>query len=559
MTHGVASLREQAHAALAAGWTGDFGPTAKLLAEIDRATTPEASAWVAGLRAQWWHAEPKRGAIPAVADLEKLVGAKGSDPLALRLGVGAACAQVERAAILFFDPDGLEAWCALHERALAGIDAGAERLWLDAARAWQRLFAGDVEGAEQAAKTAAPAAQTARLAPLMIELASLRALTALLGGLVEEGTSQARRAARMAQADGLPQPQYLAHVVLARARRLGGRAHLATRILAALGRVAPRAWQGWIRWEMLLAEGARAGTTEVLAPADLPGAKLRDRAGRASGSLRLMILAAARGDRAGFASQANQAYDDVAGFPALAAEIDPVAIAVDAYGDLSRAPPALAAFLGGATTEAPPALLGLSAPIAGVPDAATLAWAVAWPDRPARRVLGIGVPLAGEVRDATEQRKRKPGRGETTIAALALAGAAGLAKEDLFAQVYGFAYAAHLHQGVLDVLLHRVRQHLGDTASLARDGERVVLTAHAPFVVPDPRCAGPLDDQVLRLLAKRGAGTAKDASEGLRIPLRTAQAALQQLVQQGACTIERQGRQIQYKVEDTTFSEPTRH
>jgi hypothetical protein len=62
---------------------------------------------------------------------------------------------------------------------------------------------------------------------------------------------------------------------------------------------------------------------------------------------------------------------------------------------------------------------------------------------------------------------------------------------------------------------------------------------------------------VLQLVARCGRMSAKDTSQQLGLPLRSAQAALEALVATGACTRERNGRAIEYRVDDTTFQEPT--
>ena len=67
----------------------------------------------------------------------------------------------------------------------------------------------------------------------------------------------------------------------------------------------------------------------------------------------------------------------------------------------------------------------------------------------------------------------------------------------------------------------------------------------------------PAADRVLRALATLGATSASGAADSLRMPLRTVQAVLQQLVAEGACTIERDGRRVAYRIEDTTFTQVT--
>ena len=84
------------------------------------------------------------------------------------------------------------------------------------------------------------------------------------------------------------------------------------------------------------------------------------------------------------------------------------------------------------------------------------------------------------------------------------------------------------------------------------------LVLRETIVVPDMRCILPTADRVLRALALLGATSATVAAETLHMPLRTVQAVLQELVSEGACTIERDGRRVAYKIEDTTFTQVTR-
>jgi predicted DNA-binding transcriptional regulator YafY len=60
------------------------------------------------------------------------------------------------------------------------------------------------------------------------------------------------------------------------------------------------------------------------------------------------------------------------------------------------------------------------------------------------------------------------------------------------------------------------------------------------------------------MLAERGSASAKDAAGELGISLRSAQAALAELAQSGACDAQKDGRNVAYVVEDTVFSEPSR-
>jgi DNA-binding transcriptional ArsR family regulator len=144
------------------------------------------------------------------------------------------------------------------------------------------------------------------------------------------------------------------------------------------------------------------------------------------------------------------------------------------------------------------------------------------------------------------------------LAALALAGPEGLADPVLFEAAWGFEYEAGIHRGVLQVQLHRARKRLGSLGAIqTTDGvTRLLLTA--PLLISDPRCAPPVNERVLQLIASRpGLGTNEIVAE-LGIPTRTVQSALSQLVDHGICLRERRGKRVLYRVEDTTFQEPTR-
>lgn len=64
-------------------------------------------------------------------------------------------------------------------------------------------------------------------------------------------------------------------------------------------------------------------------------------------------------------------------------------------------------------------------------------------------------------------------------------------------------------------------------------------------------------ERVLAELAERPAGARAIASR-LGVPLRTVQAALRRMADEGACVPVREGNAVQYVIEDTVFSEPTR-
>lgn len=86
----------------------------------------------------------------------------------------------------------------------------------------------------------------------------------------------------------------------------------------------------------------------------------------------------------------------------------------------------------------------------------------------------------------------------------------------------------------------------------------VLSPAHVVAIV-DPRGDEPLQDALLRELARHGRASSQALADQLGVPKRTTQAMLQRLVDEGVCVPARSGRQIAYVLEDTTFAPPTDH
>lgn len=396
---------------------------------------------------------------------------------------------------------------------------------------------GSAEGLADEAREVEVQAARHRLASIVVETACIRALIELERCDQAGATTIARRAARMARVERLPQSEYLAGLVLARVRRHGGRPHLATRILTALaGYVSPE-WRTQVEWESLLAGGAAPLAGSSRSPLAEFLAEVRSNAP--------IAIAFERADaRLRMAPQRVELH-------ALARTLDPD----DA--DYPLAPRDVHEWRRGAGSLAPRGIFGVCASDA-LELPAVLGWVVC-DARGARRVLRTTLSrLAGEYA-IVGPRERKHSKVDAAVAALALAGEAGAAPDDLFEAVYGFGYRAELHRSAFDVLLHRLRQHIDGFATTERSGERIVLRIERACVLPDPRCNRPIDDRLLQLLAAMGTASARDAAAALDAPLRTVQRALAELVADGACVKARDGREVAYAIEDTTFSEPTRH
>jgi hypothetical protein len=429
--------------------------------------------------------------------------------------------------------------------------------WLRLAEAWFDLARGAATSAISTLEEIGQDRTVRAIAPLGIEAVALRALCLATVGDLEGATISARRASRMARTEALPQSEYIANVILARVRRLTGRPHLATRILTALLDVAPSSWRGWIQWELLMAAGLDVPARLDGEPAaNGPG---MDWAHLGATTLRTLLEAAGRGDRAAF-DDAAEALRATIGHVAPTAHDAGVAVfTIDPKARIADAPdPGLARYLGAETTTPPPEVRGLSAhATGGSPGDGTTVWVVAGPGVEARRVAPVGAALSGASARIAPSRGRT-GRVETAVAALAIAGTQGLDVHELFRIVYGFDHEPGAHRDLLKMLIHRARAAVGGAGQIVRDGARVRLDLEVSLLVPDPRSEQSLEDLVLRLLSPRGGSDARSVAKALAIPLRTVQAAIQRLVEEGEIRVEQTGRRFSYSVEDTTFSEPTR-
>jgi hypothetical protein len=433
---------------------------------------------------------------------------------------------------------------------LAGSQQGeaAPDLETQALAALAKALLGRTDEALREAAAARAQAITASSPGVVCDAASVRALATANQGDLVGATELARRASMMSRTEALREQETLANLVLARVRRLTGRPFLATRILGALARFSSPAWRPWLDWEHTMASGAlTAPASDALAGDD------------AAASLARALDRCRAGDRPGFEGALDRSLARARGLAGHVADLHAARAALDPDPDpdIDAGPRdgPLARFRAGLDHEVPFGLLGLTASLDQA-DAAVLV--LARPGHPGARLLGPGAALAeaaGALR--LPQTQRRQGRTDTALAVLALAGPEGLPDDQLFRAAYGFAFSHNVHGGVLDVLLHRARAHLGDTGGITRSRGVLTLAIASPLLLVDPRGAPHDDDRVLQLVARCGRMSAKDTSQQLGLPLRSAQAALEALVATGACTRERNGRAIEYRVDDTTFQEPT--
>ncbi len=528
--------------------TGDFRASEQCVVDLQSDASPIARAWSLALAAQRWHAEPSHSDLPTHASLEQFVDATPKTRAAAAL----ACAEASRAAILSHQLDELEAWTALQQRLTTDCGDPWAVTWSKLSSAWLALGQSDVARAEELVEQAQALASRDGIAPAVIEATALRALCAEAQGDVSEATALARRGSRMARTEDLPQWQYLANLVLARMRRLNGVPHLTTRILQPLFQAAPVQWHGWVAWEALMAGALPLSREIALDSAHDPSDQVR--------GLQQLLDAASRGESAAFSEAADRlvALDKV--WSSRQRDVALALTAIDARRRVDDADGVLEAWCLGRETAPPNAIKGLCIDLQSDPgDPGPAAFVVcSSDDSQPRRVAGLGEPLIEA--DAQIPRLRgAPERTLSTIAAIALAGPQGVTRSQLFKTVYGFDYDPELHRDLFKVLVYRGRKELGDLGELKTvDDDTYAIQPSGTLVIPDPRCEQSLEDRVLRALARRGAQSARETAEENGLPLRSAQRALKHLVENGALVVERARNAVTYRVEDTTFSEPTK-
>jgi hypothetical protein len=418
-------------------------------------------------------------------------------------------------------PLALHAFLSADRRRLAEVCAVAPAPQRILAEGWAAIFDG----------RALPTASAELDASSKVELSVQRAFATLEEGDVEKATELARRAMRMARTEGFVFLEYAASIVLARVRRYSGKPHLATRILAALSQVAPGPWRAFVQWERAL------GLDAIGRPI-----------WNATGALAGMLEHAARGARAEF--DAAAAYRST--FRPLDRELEAVGAAIDP----ARA--AASAWSRGSDAASPGEIAGLavsSVDSEGAEHAGVLV--AVGPSAPARRLLRAGAGLLDRAVRVDTSYGLSQARTYHLLAELAFAGPSGLDRDEVFRRVYGFAFQPS-HSGVLRTLIHRARTAIEGAGDIARSDTGLALVPSKPFVFPDPRCAQSLESLVLRSLALReGRASAREISESLGVSSRTVQTALKELVLEGVCAMDGKGPAVSYKLEDTTFWEPT--
>lgn len=545
VVQGEELLSDHARRALVRCGAGDFRGVDELLAALDRSEEAPSRAWSLALRAAVWLAFPTHTARPIPMEVHDL---STRDERALEPALR-GFELLELAHVVAWDAEALEATLALHRelgrtRSLEARDAIA----IGVGELWTALFRGEAPTA--AADDAFERASATKDPSLVVQTTALRAFATCASGDIAKATELARRASIMARNEGLPQEEYLAHLVLARVRRFGRQPHRALRILEALTRVASPPWQAWIRWEEVFAAGAPARLDAL--PAETTSAL---------GTVRLSqsLASAGAGDRPSFDATSAELLEGLSRTAFAREEARQLILALTPHpaGHRGAEFPSLAAWQLGTSPLLPPPLHGFHLSAGQEPGSAT-AYVMVRPNA-AQRFLSHGKPMSSETDvESLPQSRRVEGRVETLVAILALAGDDGLTELECFAHAYGFAYVAERHRSAFDVLIHRARGYVEGRATIERSEGQLRLLRSSTFIVPDPRCSERVTDRLLRVLGARGEASARSIATELGISLRSAQEALHELANDGACDSRKSGRSVTYVVEDTAFSEPTR-
>jgi hypothetical protein len=548
---------ESARRALSAAIEGDLRGLDAIMSELSAAGTREAGAWHIALDVAISRATPGH-TPPSLERIAELPRDEGSI-----LPIATACSMMCTVAAITMEARALEKGASMLAALAPTCPLPEVAVRAELAATWSGwLCSGDPAALVERARAVEAGAVRERIAPLVVEAASLRALVDLELGEIDSAVATARRASRMAAAEGLPQEQYLANLVLARVRRSAGHPHLASRILRSLFAVVPVHWHGWLRWERALATSVARREEDDVGRAREPGAAPASFV--AADALERMLDATRAGDRERFDAAIDDTLAATRGCAPFEREVQDLALALDPRPSALEARPAseLARRWRAGEVDAPPhGFHGVVAPrSADEPD--TVGWVLADGASP-RRVLRTGF-LEPRERDprgyvVLPPLQRKHSRIDAAAASIVLAGPSGIADGDLFHALYGFAYRPELHRATFDMLVHRVRERLTDVARLDREGGVVRAVPSVAIAVPDPRASPTLDDRLLQHLAAHGPTQAKAAADALGLPLRSVQRALGELVDGGALVRVKGGRKVEYALEDTTYSDPTRH
>ncbi|MEM6531079.1 MAG: helix-turn-helix domain-containing protein [Myxococcota bacterium] len=387
------------------------------------------------------------------------------------------------------------------EPRLAREPSGLPGLILQMAIAWRMLALGHRTPLSSEDRTRI---RQSRCAELVVDLSLYEASVQLFHG-GEDSLSIARSAAQKARSEGFVDRELFAALLLSRARRFAGQAFLSRWLLQKLNAAFPASWNRWVHFE------------------------------------RVMVGERPSQPYSGHAQAALALYDAVQG-----------ATATRTTGDWDRFRPeldALAVLLGRSRDETAP-----SVPPFGIRDLYVRQpkWDLVFdPDSSCRICLPSARPASHDAVALTDCGPR-PAKGLAVLATRQ--GRMGV--RDWFKEVFGYRMAGNTHANLFRVTLHRMRQSLPEGARVEREEDVLTLVCKRPLVLPDPDAQDSLEERVLEQLTV-GLLSTRDLAAKLNAPVRSIQAALKALVDSGVCEALKRGKGTVYRVEDTSFFEPT--
>lgn len=477
--------------------------------QLDRGLLGESQGVVEQM-VEYWHGQrPHAPSIDAVSTL----------------GAGALAAAGARAAVITLDGSALRSWISLIET----INDDDARVAMPLYQGFAQLFEGNAAAACTSFHQASSDAKATGWSGARVEAAIGLALAHIEQANAEEALTAARRAFRMARSEELPHYEIFASIGLARVRRCCGAAHLAAHILTHVVPLAPKPWHEWVSWEAVFAGQAA-----------LPAA-------RVAGLLETCLKACSTGERTTFEEASRAIAEQVESVTPIARDWSAFHSAVDLSRRTSNADEE--DFRSAHTSVVPRGIQAINDPNQDV-----VAYVLTHQDSVARflqRGLRLCVQESVDVLDA----ETLPGI-RTASAILSLLGNDAHHEATFFHALYGFELEP-VHRPVLDTLLHRVRKALGELATLVRQEGTLRLEVHRDFAIWDPRCAAPLEDRLLRLLASQGPRHPDEVAAHLGYSRRSVYDVLRHLVEEGVCRRAREGRRVHYVVEDSVFSAPT--
>ncbi|MEM9195649.1 MAG: hypothetical protein AAGF12_41160 [Myxococcota bacterium] len=357
-------------------------------------------------------------------------------------------------------------------------------------------------------------------AALRVEQMVLRSMAAYHRGDAEGAVRTARKAVRAAYAEALRFQELLAYWWLARMRRHTGNATAAARIASALARVAPVGFRPLVDWELTLAGGDESAVERELSHVAQAWQTVRRAAASHPPEL----------------AEALVEFSDLT-LPAPFAEEQSLLLA--GFQDLPDSD---------AVKHVAPAVYADAERLSTTP--------VVWrgrSDGPSVRQWCLASARPDELRVGFQEGARV----QACLAALIKRAGEAIDEALLFSEVYGFRYDPAQHYSVFRVLLHRVRGCTGGVGRLEHQGSGVCFRLERRVVVPDPASVPSIEERLLRLIALSPGCSARDLATRSGLGLRTVQRTLRLMGETGVCLAEQNGRQLTYRVEDTTFHEPT--